>query len=164
MDIESLYTNTETEMGLAAVMKCFKKYLDKDRPEMEILRLLELSLSKNDFEFDGKFYLQVKGTAMGKSFALAYAKIYVAYWEETVFPKCRKLPMQYWRYLDDVWVIWEGTEKELREFVEDLNQHCSSIWVKWELKEHEISLLDTITYKGPGFFLKQQIPMCCCII
>lgn len=48
MDIESLYTNTETEMGLAAVMKCFKKYLDKDRPEMEILRLLEMSLSKND--------------------------------------------------------------------------------------------------------------------
>lgn len=115
-------------------------------------------------EFDGKFYLQVKGTAMGKSFALAYANIYVAYWEETVFPKCRKLPMQYWRYLDNVWVIWEGTEKELREFVEDLNQHCSSIWVKWELKEHEISLLDTITYKGPGFFLKQRIPMCCCII
>lgn len=65
-------------------------------------------------------------------------------------------------------------EKELREFVEDLNRHCSSIMVKWEWKEHEISLLYTITYKGPGFgktgkldvkffFFKQRIPMCCCI-
>lgn len=94
MDTESLHNNIETERGLAAVMKCFEKYLDKDRPETAILRLLELSLTKNDF-------------------ALAYANIYVGYWEETVFPKCRKLPMQYRRYLDDVWGIWEGTEKEL---------------------------------------------------
>lgn len=47
--------------------------------------------------------------------------------------------------------VWEGTEKEFGEFVEILNQYCSSIKVKWELKEHEISFLDTITYKGPGF-------------
>lgn len=48
MDIESLYTNIETERGLAAVRKCFEKYPNEDRPEAAILRLLELSPTKND--------------------------------------------------------------------------------------------------------------------
>lgn len=150
-DIESLYTNTETEKGLAAVRKCFEHCPDENRLEAAILRLLELSLTKNDFEFDGRFYLQIKGTAMGKKFAPAYANIYMADWEETVFPKCRKLPTQYLRYLDDVWGVWEGTRQEFEEFVGVLNQHCSSIRVKWELKEHKINFLDTITYKGLDF-------------
>lgn len=34
-------------------------------------------------EFDGKSYQEVKGRAMGKNFAPAYANIYMAIWEET---------------------------------------------------------------------------------
>ncbi len=49
MDIESLYTNIETKMGLAAVMKCFWKYLYTNWPETAMLRPLEFSLMKNDF-------------------------------------------------------------------------------------------------------------------
>ena len=38
----------------------------KKRPDKEILKLLEINLTRNDFQFDDKFYLQTKGTAMGK--------------------------------------------------------------------------------------------------
>lgn len=87
MDVESLYTNIETERGLEAVRKCLQRYPEEGRPDDSIIRLLELSLTKNDFGFNGRYFLQIKGTAMGKRFAPAYANIYMADWEESVFPK-----------------------------------------------------------------------------
>ncbi|KAL0149653.1 hypothetical protein M9458_055041, partial [Cirrhinus mrigala] len=83
MDIDSLYTNIETGAGLAAVRDCMNRYPDAKRPDDFILKLLEINLTKNDFEFDSKFYLQIKGTAMGKRFAPSYANIYMAHWEQT---------------------------------------------------------------------------------
>ena len=31
-------------------------------------------------------------------------------------------PYVWWRYLDDIFMIWTGNEDELREFIEYLNQ------------------------------------------
>lgn len=71
-----MYTNIETEVGLRAVKKFMEKYPDPKRPDQYLLKLLETSLTRNDFEFDSKFYLQTKGTAMGKIFAPFYAYIF----------------------------------------------------------------------------------------
>lgn len=56
MDVDSLYTNIPIEAGIECVKKAFLKY-----PVL-----------------DEKFYLQIKGTAMGKRFAPAYANLYIA--------------------------------------------------------------------------------------
>ncbi len=106
MDVRSLYTNTDIPLGMAAIRKWLRKYPSENRPDQEILHLLYLSLTRNDFEFNGQYYLQIKGTAMGKRFALAYVNIYMADWEETALQKCGKLPAHYFRYLDDIWGIW----------------------------------------------------------
>lgn len=92
---------------------------------MSILKLLHLSLTRN--EFDGKFYLQIKGTEMGKKFVPAYADIYMVALEETIFPKCNKLPLYYFWYLDDIWGVWLCSEDGFRVFVGTLNSHHSSI-------------------------------------
>ena len=76
MDVESLYTNIDTQMGLRAVKTLIDRYPDPSRPDHFILQLLNNSLTRNDFEFNGQHYLQIKGTAMGKRFAPAYAYIY----------------------------------------------------------------------------------------
>lgn len=151
MDVESLYTNIDSERGLEAVKRCIQRYPVEGRPEESLLRLLELSLTRNDFEFNGRYFLQVKRTAMGKKFVPAHANIYMAEWEQLVFPKCKFLPIQSCRYWDDVWGVWEGTEEDWLEFVHTLNQHHPSIWVKYELRPDMIDFLDTTLYKGPGF-------------
>jgi len=60
-----------------------EKCPDSKIPDEYILKLLEINLTKNDFEFDSKFYLQDKGTAMDKKFAPSYANIFMADWEES---------------------------------------------------------------------------------
>ncbi len=58
------------------------QYPDPKRPDNYILKLLEINLTKNYFEFNSKYYLQVKGTAMGKRFAPSYTNIFMAKWEQ----------------------------------------------------------------------------------
>lgn len=84
MDVNHLYTNIDTAEGMSSVEATFNQYPDKDRPDKELLKLLYVTLTKNDFEFNNKFYLQIKGTAMGKKFTPAYANIFMATWEKEV--------------------------------------------------------------------------------
>jgi len=151
MDVESLYTNIDTEMGMKAIRETLNKFPDKTRPDQYILRLLELSRTKNDFEFNGRQYLQTKGTAMGKKFAPAYADIYMAAWEETILPQCSKRPPHYFRYLDDIWGTWPYSESEFQTFLDTLNNHHPSIKVKAVTNLKEIDFLDVTTYKGADF-------------
>uniref|UniRef100_A0A1X7SUR5 Uncharacterized protein n=1 Tax=Amphimedon queenslandica TaxID=400682 RepID=A0A1X7SUR5_AMPQE len=64
-----MYTNIDNTTGLTAVRKAFNRNPDPNRPDDAILQLLEICLSRNDFTFNGKTYLQTSGTAMGKRFA-----------------------------------------------------------------------------------------------
>lgn len=148
MDVNSLYTNIDIQAGLNAVKKMFEKYPDPKRPDEELLQLLEINLTRNDFVFDGKFYLQIKGTAMGKRFAPAYANIFMANWEEEVFVKCQKKPIHYLRYLDDIWGIWEGSKEEFEMFLSVLNTHDPSIKLDSEIHPQSIDFLDTTVFKG----------------
>ncbi|MGL4283370.1 MAG: hypothetical protein ACRCSI_07045, partial [Eubacterium aggregans] len=102
------------------------------------MELLEISLTRNDFVFGEEYYLQMKGTAMGKKFAPAYANIYMAQWEGTVFPRCTGLPFRYYRYLDDIWGVWEHGRREFQEFLGVLNSHHASIRVTSVLHDHAI--------------------------
>lgn len=61
-----------------------------------------MNLTRNDFEFNGEFFLQIKGTAMGKKFAPAYANIFMAKWETTALASCSNKTVYYYRFLDDL--------------------------------------------------------------
>lgn len=151
LDVDSLYTNIDTKSGLAAVQKIFYKYPDSFRPDRDLLRLLELNLTRNDFVFDSKYYLQTKGTAMGKSFAPSYANIFMAVWEETALSTCPITPLHFYRFLDDIWGIWTSSMEEFELFISFLNGIDPSIKLKFEISAQSINFLDTTVYKGPTF-------------
>lgn len=157
MDVVNLYTNIPIQAGIATIKKIFQKFPDPKRPDRELLELLEINLTRNDFMFDGQFYLQIKGTAMGKKFAPAYANIFMANWEEETLSKCKKRPVYYFRYLDDIWGIWTGSELEFSDFVDTLNSHDPSIQLKFEINKDSIDFLDTTVFKGPDFDKTQKL-------
>ncbi|KAK2863636.1 hypothetical protein Q5P01_003169 [Channa striata] len=151
LDVDSLYTNIEIKTGLESVKQIFDKHPNPNRPDSEVLKLLEINLTRNDFVFDGEFYLQIKGTAMGKRFAPAHANIFMANWEEKVLVKCSKRPLHYLRYLDDIWGVWCYSEDEFKQFMAELNSHDPSIQLKHTTDYQSINFLDTTVYKGPSF-------------
>lgn len=157
LDIESLYTNIDTDSGLEAIKKWFKKYPDRYRPDKWLLELLKINLTRNDFQFDSKFYLQIKGTAMGKRFAPSYANIFMANWEESALALCPLKPLYFYRFLDDIWGIWTYSEGEFLTFFNQLNNHHRSIKLTYTLNRHEVHFLDIITFKGPNFNSTHQL-------
>ena len=151
MDVKSLYTNIPIPAGIQCVKNILEKFPDPKRPDRQLLQLLEINLTRNDFVFNEQFYLQIKGTAMGKKFAPAYANIFMAKWEEEVLDKCQIKPLYYFRYLDDIWGIWPGSESDFKLFMSILNSHDPSIQLTYELSDSTIDFLDTTIYKGPEF-------------
>lgn len=157
IDIDSLYTNIETKAGLEAVRGCMRRYPDSKRPDEYLLKLLEINLTKNDFEFHSKYFLQIKGTAMGKRFAPSYANIFMAHWEETALATALLKPFSYFRFLDDIWGVWTYSKEDFIKFTEHLNQHERSIKIKFELDSERVNFLDVVTYKGPKFQQSNQL-------
>ncbi|ONI45080.1 hypothetical protein AN641_04885 [Candidatus Epulonipiscioides gigas] len=151
IDIDSLYTNIDTKAGLLTVKNILRKYPDQNRPDKELLELLEINLTKNDFEFNGEYFLQIKGTAMGKKFSPAYANIFMADWEDGALNKCNKKPILYLRYLDDIFGIWTYSKEEFLEFINILDTHDPSIRLKYTFEDRSINFLDTTVYKGTNF-------------
>ena len=159
IDIDSLYTNIETQAGLEAIKTVFNKYPDPTRPETELLELLEINLTKNDFEFNNKFYRQTRGTAMGKIFAPSYANIYMSIWEQTALEICPLKPTHYFRFLDDIFGIWEHSAEEFLEFINILNTHHQSIKIKYVSSRDKIDFLDVTAYKGPEFNTSSKLDL-----
>ena len=59
MDEENLYTNIDNNSGIEAVKQAFLRNPDFDRPDVDILELLKISLEHNDFVFASNWYLQI---------------------------------------------------------------------------------------------------------
>ena len=81
IDVRSLYTNIPDNEGIAATKKRYDSYSHKTLPTKIITTFLALILTLNNFVFNSKFYLQIKGCAMDTIFVLAYANIYMAEFE-----------------------------------------------------------------------------------
>lgn len=102
VDVVSLYTNIDPERGIAS----FRRMLLRSNVEhIEFYtELLRWVLNNNYFTYGGKWYLQIKGTAMGTNVAPLYANLYLADLE-LLWQEQNRLPSFYLRYLDDLIVV-----------------------------------------------------------
>lgn len=61
MDVESLYTNIDNTSGIQAVKQAFARGPHYDRPEKDVLELLQISINNNVFHFQDQFYRHIWG-------------------------------------------------------------------------------------------------------
>ena len=54
LDVDSMYTNIDNTLGLRCLRRIFDTHPDPARPDDLLLDLISVSLSGNDFLFDGK--------------------------------------------------------------------------------------------------------------
>ena len=149
VDVKSLYTNIDNEDGIRA---CYQAWLTQDddpqQPPAEVLKyLLELVLKLNTLEFNEKFYLQTRGTAMGSKAAPAYANTFMGYLENTILQTANIKPLLYKRFIDDVLLIARCTQDELEEFLSHMNRANPTIKFTHEKSQTSITFLDVTLYK-----------------
>ncbi|CAJ0936692.1 unnamed protein product [Ranitomeya imitator] len=143
-DVTSLYTSIDHARGLEAVsQKLLSTHFSSDAREF-IMELLKLVFTKNYFLFGDSFYLQLRGTAMGANMAPAYANIVMSVLEEDFVYVSHHfgLVAAWWRYIDDVFLIWTGTEELLHDFNKYLNTIDETIKFTLVYSKTDIQFLD----------------------
>ena len=89
-DISDMYTNIDNNLGQEAIKYCLQKYPSSKPRNIDdefILQGLKIILEKNVFNFDGRKYVQIQGTAIGIKCAPVYATLVVAFLEVKLYQR-----------------------------------------------------------------------------
>ena len=129
-----MYTNIPHKDGIAA---CAQALQDTDPDSLcspiEILvEMLNIVLKNNVIEFNNKFFLQLQSTAMRMKMAPAYANLFMGSIEETLKNIDRDHINIWKRFINDIFVIWTGSQAQLTTFITQINQVHQTI--KFTLK------------------------------
>ena len=117
MDVTSLYTNIPHEDGINACEEVWEARAVIDRPTQILINLLTLVLKCNNFEFNGKHYLQIQGTAMGTKMAPTYANILMGRLERRLLQSAILKPFSWLRLIDDIDMKWTHGRENLEAFL-----------------------------------------------
>ena len=147
IDIVSLYTNIPIDGAINSIKTMFERFPDKSRPDSVLINLIKIILYNNDFSFNNKIYIQKKGVAMGQRFAPSVANIYLALWEEGLQHKFNNFPTTWFRYIDDIFCIWNHDETSLLSFLSDVNNFDANIKITHTFSPSFSTFLDLTLYK-----------------
>ena len=142
MDVKSLYTVIPNHEGLNAL----KHYLDlrvtQEPPTETILRLAELVLMLNNFEFYGSHYQQVRGVAMGTRMGPSYACLYMGYVEHTFHAQYTgPKPLIYRRYIDDIFGTTTMSQNDLLNYINCFNDFNEAVKFTFDISD-SVNFLD----------------------
>ena len=122
-DVESLFTSVPVEPSIQII----KKLLEDDKSlhlrtkitVNQISCLLEFCLKTTYFIFQGKFFEQVKGAAMGSPISSIVANLFMEDLEVKALSTAPTPPTLWKRFVDDTFIIIKRSSKE--SFLQHLN-------------------------------------------
>ena len=79
---------------------------------VQIISLLEFCLKTIYFQFQGRFFEQLQGAAMGSPISLIVTNLYMEDYENKAINTVECLPKVWKRYMDDTFVVIEANKKQ----------------------------------------------------
>ena len=145
-DVSALFTLVPIDPALKIIKDILEKDPTlKDRTVIgvdDIILLLEFCLKNTYFSFQGQFFEQVEGAAMGSLVSPIVANLYMEYLEQKALSTAP--PRFCCRFVDDTFVIHKEVNKQ--DFLQHINSvdPAIKIKVKDNKEDGSIPFLDTI--------------------
>ena len=176
-DVSAFFTSVPVDKALDVI----REKLEEDQTlqdrtsgiRHDIIRLLRLCLKCMYFLFQGEYYLQINGAAMGSPVSLILCNLYMEYFEKRALAMARH-PPRLWRcYVDETYTIMKKAHTQ--EFTEYLNTVDPDIkWtmegevetvvtedagdeVVWDRVEKALAFLDTWSVIFPDGSIKTKV-------
>ena len=161
-DVESLYSNIPHELGLEVIEYRLNKHPEEIPNRINkdfIKRGLQFILKNNNFYFNGKYYNQVKGTAMGTKYAPTFATLVLGYLEEKLYDtieehydsEFRQSFERMWcRFLDDCFIIMNEDIEDLKKLQHILNSLHPCLKFTLEYSQTNLPFLDILVINNEG--------------
>jgi len=152
-DVKAMYTNIPPDAAISVVgeMLAEKRKSKRSNTAQDITTLLEFVLRNNCFSYLEDTYIQNSGLAMGTACAPAVANLYCASHETRM---ARERPFLnfsvkfYGRYIDDIFLIFEGSEERLHEFFQ--HWKIPELEIAWEYSQSTMHFLDVQVHINNG--------------
>ncbi|CAF0863808.1 unnamed protein product [Brachionus calyciflorus] len=147
-DVQSLFTNIPTIETIEIILNdVFKDGIEKfhNFNRKQLKKLLIVCTQESHFQFNGEFYDQIDGVAMGSPLGPLFANIFMKHFEEKNMKKLEKLGLiKYFRYVDDIFAT-VGCRKDAERILDFLNKQHPNIkfTIEYE-KDNQLPFLDTI--------------------
>ena len=143
-NVKSLFTSIPLKLALQCTESAIKQSTVKLLlTTQDIMDLLNLSLTSNYFQYNGKHYKQLHGTAMGSPVSVVVEEIGMQHVEKRALATCRKTIPLWLRYVDDTFSAVH--KDEIVDFHDHLNQQNADIQFTKEIKENgKLSFLDCL--------------------
>jgi len=151
-DVVSLFTNIPTVETIEIILnRAFnsglKLYHNLDRDKLN--KLLTIFTQESHFQFNGNYYDQIDGVAMGSPLGPLFANFFMADFEHKHMDALRNFGLSIWlRYVDDIFATLDNKESA-EKALEYLNKQHNNIKFTIEHEEsNRLQFLDTYVVRG----------------
>ena len=142
IDVVGLYPNIPHKGGLASIRKHLDNRENKEVTTDTLVELVDIVLKNNYFQFLDKTFKRKRGTAIGTKFAPPYSILFMADLEKRLLSDVDLKPYIWWRYIDDIFLIWEHGEESLKLFLEKINSIHPTIKFTADWSYSSVNFLD----------------------
>ena len=97
-------------------MKALDTTKEKPISTDSLIELAECFLKNNIFEHHKSVFKQLRGTAIEIKMAPPSVVIFMDFLEKDILSNSLLKPLVWWRYNDDIFMMWEHGEEELKNF------------------------------------------------
>ena len=150
MDVSSLYTNIDHNEGAEACYVKLEERKNKTITSVVLKSLILLVLKSNAFRFGNTVYHQLMGTAMGTPMAPNYANLFMTKFEtdliESYYKSKGVRPLVWYRYIDDIFFIWNEGPEKLSDFLDYAQNFSASKKMKSNIKFDVNQSIDQVNF------------------
>ena len=104
VDVIGLYLKIPHDEGLFALQKRLELRREKKVSTSTLVELAEVVLKNNVFTFGKKTLKQLRGTAIGTTFAPPYSILFMAELEEEILREMELKPYLWWWYINNIFL------------------------------------------------------------
>ena len=149
LDVSSLYTNIPHKDGLDACRFFLSNTsATNDLPVDSVLKLIQLVLENNHFQFNKENCMQKVGTAMGSPMAPSYASLFMGKLKKDFLESRDLVPSVWLRFLDDILMVLDHSLESLHSFIDALNSFHPTIKFTYTISSKEVNFLDVTVTKS----------------
>lgn len=158
LDVEALYPSVPHEGAVEAV-KTLLMDNGWDGEKLDFfLKIVGFVLENSFFQFNGVFFKQTRGVPIGSKCGCTIASVFMLFIEKNFVENFKgKQPKVYFRYIDDIFGVWDGSQTEFEEYFESFN--CFNPFIKFTNTglQSELNVLDTTVCLNENGILKVKL-------
>ena len=155
-DVESLFTNIPLDetINICTDRVYHRKKKVKGLLKRHFKQLLTYATKSSCFLFNGAYYCQIDGVAMGSPLGPTLANLFLAYHEEKWLNDCpvQFKPKFFRRYVDDVFLLFDNRD-QVKKFLRYMNSRHRNIRFTYEEEQNDtLAFLDIKITRSPEGF------------